>query len=297
MCWLRTASSLAALLVAASASGCSQVVVFDGYTYDIDPCGPQPPSCGSSRDVHFVIQDLTIPPTRSGRVRDGFDLDATDEPICGQPDSVSPEGEAGIDNQLAPLLELYEAAAMVDVSAERRAAHLRGEELVVIGLRGVDDLDDDDCVEVVVRAARVPAETPLEALDVDGDRLLDPGLALDLGPPSLRDATACIRDGVLHARFDDALTQVPGFITEVRSFRGRARLRLSPDPMTEVRLTGVLGGGIPVDDLQTALPAEVVEFLRGRADLRPSSRDARDCAAISWALAVDAVPATRAGSF
>lgn len=281
-------------LVALPLVGCTQAVVFDGYTYDLDPCGPQPPSCASSRDAYFVLRDLSIPPAGSGRTRDGFDLDATDDAICGQADFVAPDGREGIDNQLAPLLELYEGVAMVDVSAERRATYLRGEDLVVIGLRGVDDLVDDDCVEVVVRGARVPAGVPLESLDADGDGLLDPGLAFDLGPPSLSDATACVQDGVLHARFADTLTQLPGFVAEVRSTRARARLALAPDGRSA---TGLVGGGIPLDDLEGALPTEIVEFFRGRADLRPSTREARDCDAISWGLRFDLVTAERAGAF
>lgn len=283
-------SSLASL-ASVGASACTQTVVFDGFTYDIHPCGSRPPACAPARDLTFVISDLRIPPA-SGRVRDGFDLDGTDEAICGQPDFVGPDGTSGVDNQIAPLLELYESVSGENLSAMRRAAHLRGDDLVVVTLRGVDDITNDDCVETVLRPARLALGTRLDSLDADGDGVIDPGVRLEVGPPTLREATGCIRDGVVHARFADALTQPPGFVTEVRSFRARARLAIASD-----RLAGLLGGGIPIDDLEGALPSEVVEFLRGRADLRPSTREARDCSAISWALTVEAVRAERAGSF
>jgi hypothetical protein len=283
----------APLLAAVLAAGCAQLVTFDEYTYDIDPCGPQPPACAAAGERYYVFTEVRVPPASAGRVRDGFDLDGTDEPVCGQPDFTSPRGERGIDNQTAGVIELYESLVGIDVAAERREAHLRGEDLLVLALTGLDDLSEDDCVEVTVRGARVPEGTELSTLDADGDGLVDAGLTFDLAVPTLRDGTACIRDGVVHARFGTTLTRLPGFAEELRSERGRMRM---PITASDAR-GGIFGGAVPLEDLARGLPAEILEFLRGRADISPSERDARDCASISWALALDAVEARRGASF
>lgn len=286
------ALALAVALAPLPLSGCAQLVTFDEYTYDLDPCGPQPPSCDLGPVRYYVVTTFRVPPATGGRVRDGFDLDATEESICGHPDFTSPEGDPGIDNQTAAVIELYESLSEVDTSADRRAEHLRGENILVLALSGLDDLTDDDCFEVTVRGARVPEGTELASLDDDGDGLLDPDLTFDLGVSTLRDASACLRDGVVHARFGEARTRLPGFPEELRSIRGRLRLAI-----TDSDASGILGGAVPLDDLSRGLPAEIVEFLRSRADIAPSSRDARDCDSISWALALDAVPAQRGESF
>lgn len=279
------ALSRLAPLLAFGVMGCAQIVTFDDYSYDLDPCGPQPPSCDSGEDVAYVMTGFDMARERAGRIRDGFDLDATSESICGQRDFTSPAGESGVDNQLAGIVELYESLEGVNVGQQSRQAFLRGEGISVLRLRGVDSLENDDCVDVSSRRARLPASQPISSLDMDGNGTLDPGLAFEVDAPTVRDATGCIVNGVLHARFPTAPSVVPGIASEVIAEQQRLRANLSA---TEVR--GALGGAISVDSLLDA--PEIVEFLRARADISPSSRSARDCRSISFGVVFEGVPAS-----
>ena len=125
------------------------------------------------------------------------------------------------------------------------------------------------------------------AVDLDGE--LDPGLTWDYGTPLLRDATACTIDGVVHAQFPEAVVSFLGVAAEVTAERTRIRMPIAAD-----RVTGAsLGGSLCLTDLMRVLPPELVEFLRPRADIAPSTRDARDCSSISFGLTFEAVPAER----
>ena len=279
------AACIASLALLAWNAGCAQIVAFDEYTYDIDPCGPQPVSCDSGSELVYVMTSFDLPRMSGGR-RDGFDLDATSEPICGQPDLISPGGETGIDNQASAIVELYESLERVNVGVQSREGFLRGEGLLVLGLRGVDSVENDDCVDLTSRAARVPASVPLSSLDVNGDGVLDANLPFEVEAATFRDATACIIDGVVHARFGTALTRTPGIVGEVTAERMRMRMSITP-----TSVSGTLGGALLLDGLAGGIAPEIVEFLRARADIGPSSPTARDCESISFAVVFEGTPA------
>jgi hypothetical protein len=268
-------------------AGCAQIVTFDEYTYDIDPCGSQPPECETGNDLAYITTVLDLAREGTGNTRDGFDLDATSEAICGQRDLISPSGVSGVDNQLAPIVELYESLEGVNVGSQLREAFLRGEGLTLIRLRGVDSLENDACVDVSSRTARLPASEPLSSLDSNGDGLIDPSVAFEVEAPTMRDATGCIINGVLHARFPPVPTVIPGIAGEVIAERQRMRASISTSS-----IQGALGGALSVDGLIGGVPPEIVEFLRGRADISPSSPTARDCESISFGVVFDGVPAS-----
>lgn len=280
------APSLMGLAAVGLSVGCAQIVTFDEYTYDVDPCGPPPVSCDSGNELAYVLTSFDVARARAGR-RDGFDLDATEEPICGQNDWTSPRGEAGIDNQLSGIIELYESLEGVNVGETAQADFLRGEGLVVIALRGVDSLENDDCVDLSSRTARVPSSLPLSSLDVDGDGVLDANLPFEVEAARFRDASACIIDGVIHARFGNALAIAPGLTGEIMGERLRARMAISSSG-----IDGVIGGALSLDGFGASVPEEIVEFLRGRADIGPSSPTARDCQSISFGVVFEGLPAT-----
>lgn len=284
--------SLALLtMVALPILGCSQIVDVDEYTFDRDVCGPRPEVCPpGGESLTFVIVGSDIPRGDATGRRDGFDLDGTADPICGQMDFTAPDGEVGVDNQLAPMLELYESLAMIDIEADNRATYARGETVSIFFLDEYDG-PDDDCFVVSYREARVPEGVTVEMLDADLDGELDAGLTWDYGPPLFRTPTACSIDGVVHARFLDAVVGfLSGVAGDVNAERGRVRLTIDADGL---RARGLIGGALRLVDLVGGLPAEIVEFLRPRADIAPSTRDARDCASISFAVDVVAVPAVR----
>ncbi len=289
---MRSSRSLGvALLSLLAGAGCTQVVDVDEYTFVSDPCGEPPPSCTGGRDLTFVVVVADTPPEDEAGRRDGFDVDGTSDAICGQRDFVSPSGETGIDNQLAVVLDLYASLEGIDLREQNRATYLRGEYLTAFFVAGYEG-PEDDCVQVSYRAARLPEGVPPSSLDADLDGEIDPGLTFDFGPPLLRDASACVIDGVLHASFEPALATIPVIATEARVERGRLRATLDED-----RTSFLLGITLRLQDLAAALPAEVVEFLRPRADVAPSTRGSRDCSAISFAFESEAVPAVRGSMF
>lgn len=278
----------AVLLFAAASSllgSCASLVDVDRYEFDDDPCGPRPPMCVGGREVAFVVRRSELPRLDAMGRRDGFDLDGTADAICGHRDLTAPDGREGVDNQLAPILELYEELTMATLPEVSARSVVAGEDLQLIVLSHVDDLQDDDCVSVARRPATLPAGTRIEELDQDGDGLLDPNLTFDFGGARGYDDTACIHDGLVEARFLPIFDNLPGTELEGIVERGRLRMRVSTDQPNGA----LLGGSVRLADLES-LPSAVAEFLRPRADLAPSSRSARDCSAISFGIYLDLVP-------
>jgi hypothetical protein len=287
---MRTLPMLTRCIAVLAFTGCTQLVEVDDYTFDRDPCGPRPETCpAGGESLTFVIAGSDIPRTDEAGRRNGFDLDGTSDAICGQPDLTDRDGVRGVDNQLAIVLELYESLAGLDLAADNRAAYTRGEMLTLYFL---DDYDgpDDDCFEVSYREARLPDGVDIADLDADLDGELDPGLTWNYGPPLFRSPTSCSIDGVIHAHFLDSVVGFLGVGGEVSTQRGRVEMSIDEGGD---RVHGMIGGALRLVDLNDGLPAEVVEFLRPRADIYPSIRDAYDCASISFAIDFEAIPALR----
>lgn len=274
-----------ALLLAGS-TACTATVDLD-YSFDVDPCGPRPLSCPPSGAgaTWLVVNGGAARSDAEGR-RAGFDLDGTAESICGQPDFLSPNGEPGIDDQLGFALETGERLSGRDFWAEQRALVVAGGETTAVFVDGLDG-PNDDCVEVTLRLV-VPSSsvTPADR-DANGDGELDPNLTYDYSAPTLRAPTACVVDGVLHARFGDAEFEVaPGLRSVVR----HARLRATLDP--ERIDDALVGAGFPVSEIERLRP-DLTAFVQNAADLDPSARDAADCTNASFALQWQLVPMTR----
>lgn len=265
------------------ATGCTSLVSVDQYSFDVDPCPPQPRECEGGREVAFVVRSSDVARADAEERRDGFDLDGTDAPICGQRDHIAPDGRTAIDNQMAGILELYEDIAGMSFREHAEAQILAGENIQLVVLSHVDDLEHDDCIEVTQRTGLFPQD--VSSVDADGDGLLDPGLTLDYLPARGHDASACIVDGVVHGRFPPLVDTLAGTTIEATVDRGRLRMPITP----EGSIGALLGGSIRISEL-TALPPAVIEFLRPRADLDPSSLAARDCSSISFGVLLDLVP-------
>ena len=291
---MRTPSILACGLLLCSfllCGACTQIVDVDDYSFDRDPCGPRPDLCppGGER-LTFIMAASDIPRPDMAGHRNGFDLDGTSEAICGQPDLTNRDGVRGVDNQLAQVLELYESLAGIDIAADNRASYTRGETLTLFFL---DDYDgpNDDCFGLSYREARVPEGVDIADLDADLDGELDPGLTWNYGASLFRSPTACSIDGRIYVHFLDSVVGFVGGIPgEVSAQRGRLEMTIDADGG---RAHGLIGGALRLADLNAGLPAEVVEFLRPRADIAPSTRDAYDCASISFAVEFEAIPAVR----
>jgi hypothetical protein len=92
----------------------------------------------------------------------GFNLDDRVSPMgeresCGHGDLVDPEGNEGIDNQLAKVWEMIKPIVGPQVDALLQGAINEGRVLIMVELAGVDDLKNDDDVTVnVFRGALDP---------------------------------------------------------------------------------------------------------------------------------------------
>ncbi|MFO0682700.1 MAG: hypothetical protein U0234_11640 [Sandaracinus sp.] len=286
---LQGAARFAVLLAAMLVGSCTALTHFDDLAFDDDPCPPPPPGgCTGGSTLVLVGRSLLLNRADAEGRRDGFDLDATSEAICGEPDLVAPDGSPGIDTNLSPIFEAYEDLTNVDLEAMSRERSLRGESLGLVILEHVDAGTDDDCIAVTQRTGVFPVGALPTDMDADGDGLLDPGLTFDYLPSTGRSTSACVIDGVIHARFPSQETLVPGTTIEARTNGPRLRM---PLPVDGAPTRMLLGGSISIDDLTGAFPAAVIDYLRQHADVHPSSRSADDCSEISFALFVETVPA------
>lgn len=137
-----------------------------------------------------------------GGVAPGFDLDGhvssgIGDEGCGVSDFVSPEGEEGVDNQLALLMPFVELAGISQLPDYLQGAIVEGGILILPVAEGVDDPDnDDDITLTVLRGTGRPlvdqtqAIEPWQTLGVDHE---DPVLGVS--------EQAWIEDGVVYARF------------------------------------------------------------------------------------------------
>lgn len=285
---MRARSTL--LLAALAVSGCTAAVDVDNYTFDVDPCGYEITECEpGGAEYTFVSNTGDLPREMEGGLLDGFDFDGTDETICRRMDKISPiTGEGGIDNQLTGLGELLEMATMMNIADITRATIVSGDSLQVLQIQGADSLENDPCVSVRIRQAELRATDTVEYLDADGDGYLDADLTLAQGYVSSEDRTGCIIDGVVHARFTGGdVFRFGG--SDLQGERLRLRGRIHEEGIDEA----VLGGSVTVDSLAQSFRdggLDITTLLQSSADLDPDASN--QCASISWALSVTAIPVT-----
>lgn len=117
-------------------------------------------ACGRA-DEAAVVTQLTF--TRAeDDISYGFDLDGHDTTLgdfegCGIGDFVAPDGTGGIDNAFARLLPVLELTEAVAVEALVQDAINSGELMMMLEFDGLDDRDDDDCVDFTLsRGEGVP---------------------------------------------------------------------------------------------------------------------------------------------
>ncbi len=269
-------------------AGCTEVIDVDHYSFDINPCEELPVrECGDTgEEFSYIIVDSDITRSMDGQL-DGFDLDGTNRTVCGQRDFVSPSGVEGIDNQIAGLVVTFENLTGTNVRDSTRMNLLAGTNLQLIRVRNIDDFSNDSCITLEHRRAYLPEGTSTADLDANLDGEIDAGLMFDYRVPSTAsDSSACIIDGVVHARFSDSMGLLPFLQGEYTSQRGRLRLPITRDQLGP----GTFGGSGRLDDIATlfADQAEVLDFVRTRADL---DETAEGCISISYAIVLRGAPA------
>jgi hypothetical protein len=278
-------------------------------------CPSLPASCPSSGETRYYLLNTLdfgkVDPTDS-TVAPGFNLDghvteAGDTTGCGRQDFVSPEGEPGIDNQIAMLAT--ELEALLGGSLQRRVD--QGRVLLLLEVSDVDDFHSDACVTLGLMVGALPDGMTEEDLLRDADGHLAPGQEIPADPTSL-DATgqpltrvpACIREGTLHAGPVPVRLKIEVGLDnpiDLQLHQTLLRAGITPETISD----GVLGGALNLQELAEAAEAvedgigtTVCSILPFFADLGEEGGTCLDtastCASISTTLVFGGVPAERA---
>ncbi len=273
-------------------------------TPDPDPTPTTPAECAGGETYVYVLDRIDIghPTGDDETIVPGFDLDGvvsdgTDLESCRQVDYTSPNGVPGIDNQLGPaIMDVPD----VNVSADLAAEIARGDLLLMVRLRHVDDLVADDCVDADVLFAEMPAG--MTEPEMDEDERFMPGQTFDVsaatvtsdGQPRVTFEGATITAGRLEASAETVIPfQIPtpdGELVELALIDPMVAADITADGLYD----GVLGGRLDKAETINALsfaadPLLVDALIRGLADLDPDERGM--CQSVSAAMVYDGVPA------
>ena len=242
-----------------------------------------------------VISVINFTREETAGVAVGFNLDGAvsvdgDDASCGHGDFVSPDGESGIDNQLALITPLFDQVGIGAVEGFVQAAVEQGGLLIMWELKDVDDRQNDDDVTVLMRFG-----TGQPLLGTDG--LLLSGQTFHINPDSPdREVKAKIIDGKVITESFEAVLPIVVFEVKYELAMGQARMKadVTYDGGLE---NGVLGGGVPIANLiEIAERAElesggildaVTLLLDGMADMEPNEEGV--CQELSAALTFNAV--------
>ncbi len=256
---------------------------------------PEPESCGSPDDTHtIVVSAITFGRTDDDGTTWGFDLDgrvsdSSDWEGCYRPDGVTPEGTEGVDSALTalvPALEATEGAAVEGLIAD---SIVNGELLLLLELSGVDDLENDSCVDGTLYRGD---GTPL--IGTDGNILDGQTFAVsDVSEPA--SARGAIVDGTieLHGLSFELPLQILDATLKLTMHDASIRADLFEDGTA----WGYLGGAVPTyqitdiayeEDVDSL--AEVIEgIVELSADLDPDNLGI--CQSLSVTLMYEAIPA------
>lgn len=272
------------------------------------------PESMADTTLTFVVSTMALPRAEGGYAA-GFNLDELDSgpgsedsfADCEEfmPDyrSTSDPDHVGVDNAFQGLISTVEAFVPVEdcpggvragcVDAMLQANIDQGESLLLIELRGVNDLTYDSDVEVQVYAGSMPAGV---APQLDAGGRLAPGQrfpAEPMGPPVRADIFA----GRVRARFPSLA--LPGGLGELMLPLSVHDAEVRFDLATGRLDDGQIGGHLEIEELANAAqalgtdPATVRTVFEQYADIRPSAEDPQLCEAMSIGITFGATTATR----
>lgn len=264
----------------------------------VESPGAAPAPEGPPETLLTAVNTLGFTRPTSPGIAPGFNLDervsdTRDNASCRKPDFTSPEGEPGIDNQLATLVPLFELVGIGAVEGLVQNSIEEGGLLIMLQTDDINDRQNDDTVSLHLRFGQ---GTPL--LGTDG--LLLSGQTFHEQPAmaSVEIEHARIEDGVLQGGPFDAELPIVVFGVEYRLPLHNAFLRatLTYDGGLE---DGILGGAVSMEDIITiatraneadgSILAAVRGVLNGRGDLEPDEGGV--CRSISGAFDFAAVSA------
>jgi hypothetical protein len=223
-------------------------------------------TCTTGRSQAYVITALGF--TREGPrgVAAGFDLDShvsarPESESCGKVDLVDPQGQPGIDNQLALFIPEIEKRFGNAVDGIIQGAINDGRLLIMFDVKGVDNTQNDSCVDMDVKLAQgkptLGTDGAVEAWQTFDLRTKDQKIS-NATKGSFKNKVFNIGPFDLHipiAIFDVA------FMVHMRN--ARIKFTLDEDGNAE----GMLGGGVSIDEI-----ADGVQNGAGLADIIPQIR-------------------------
>jgi len=263
----------------------------------------EPPCAATGRTVASVVTFATFGKQQEDTSVEGVDVDGRisdgdDAGGCYQADFTSPDGTPGIDNQVATLLPVVEGLVGKDnIDQLLGAAITNGQLILLMALRGVDDLENDACVDVAFGAG---TGVPLQ----DGTGAYLPYQTFgwnDEDAPLTAIARGRIEDGVLRAGPGEVVlpVRVLDAAFNLAVHQTGVRMRVEPDPGGGgARLRGLVGGGIVIEELAEVIQSfnvgnsvkgAVVPLIKTRADLGLDADG--NCTQISAALRFETTPA------
>lgn len=210
-------------------------------------------TCAAGASQTTILSRLAFARENPKGVTAGFDIDGLVSDVnqpdesklltCKQGDYLDAEGRPGIDNQLAKLLPLLDGITAADVNLIIKGAIENGQLLSTITLDGIDNLTDDPCVEVRFRSG---LGTP--TMGTDGE--LDPNQTFELDPTGDEThAVGAIKNGVFEVGPFNLTLLVYVFAEKFKFHLKGARVRLVLDENEHGRVTGVIGGGVTLEEL------------------------------------------------
>ncbi len=245
--------------------------------------------CATGEPDTWVISQLTFA-RRDGNVVNGFDIDGHqsedgDDMGCGFPDLVDERGLAGIDNGFSALLPVLEATEAVAVENLVEQSISSGELLITLTLDGIDDWQDDTCVDFALgRASGVPLVAS------DGTLLDSQTLS---SHPTIETVTTTGGASEWRATFDGLSFNLPFDVLNAELDFEVTQGRFTMQRRYDDKLVGVMGGVIPIRQIVELLERDDVN-LQPFVPIVESTADIRDadgnCTLLSLGFEFEATP-------
>lgn len=259
------------------------------------------PECGSGTGEarSFLVSTLafTRVDAMTGRAPgfdvDGVSSDGNDAGSCFKKDFIGPDGEEGVDNQIAVFVPELEALLGDAVDGLVQGAINNGDLLILLNVTGADSMGADDCVDLSVHTA-----TGKPTLGTNG--VIEAYQTFDRDPEGeVSEAKGGrIENGVLTAGPFELAIPIAIFDVAFTIHIHDARLRVTVDAEDGTLKQGVLGGGIVPDEVIDGVDdgAGVAQYssllsvvLEQSADLAPDAEGT--CQQVSGAFQISAVEA------
>ena len=244
------------------------------FTACINNQAPLAPPCSEpGEERSYLLSTLHFSPQENGVVN-GFNLDGeignTLYPKCNQEDLVDPSGNQGIDNSLSSLLIEFSETEARDSTFYLQKSIEDGELLVLLRLTGINDYENDSCVNAELLLAQGPG-----LVDLDGEYLDGQTLARYPETKAHWATSASIEDAVLYA---ENLSIDMHFVAMEQRFsipvhQASIKANIHSQDIT----SGYFGGSGPVDSFRLFSDwdqTDYTDFLRERiyanADMAPN---------------------------